>query len=264
MRKRTLLIATIVLLLLLAACGGSNNASEPAANETMAEEAMADKTADEAMADEAMADETMSDPATAEHSETMSDETMSDETMSDETMSDEAMSDESMADESMADEGMADEGSAMMDDSMAAAWQQLVLTNARTGETFTFADFAGKTVFVEPMATWCSNCRQQLGNVSTAKAQLNSDEVVFVALSVETNISDADLAQYADAAGFDWLFAVATPELLQALVGTFDRIITNPPSTPHFIIRPDGSTTALVTGIESPELLIEAINAARG
>ncbi|MCA9991880.1 MAG: TlpA family protein disulfide reductase [Anaerolineales bacterium] len=244
MRKRTLLIATIVLLLLLAACGGSNNASEPAANETMAEEAMADKTADEVMADEAMADETMSDPATAEHSETMSDE--------------------SMADESMADEGMADEGSAMMDDSMAAAWQQLVLTNARTGETFTFADFAGKTVFVEPMATWCSNCRQQLGNVSTAKAQLNSDEVVFVALSVETNISDADLAQYADAAGFDWLFAVATPELLQALVGTFDRTITNPPSTPHFIIRPDGSTTALVTGIESPELLIEAINAARG
>ena len=259
MRKRTLLIATIVLLLLLAACGGSNNASEPAANETMAEEAMADKTADEVMADEAMADETMSDPATAEHSETMSDETMLDE-----TMSDEAMSDESMADESMADEGMADEGSAMMDDSMAAAWQQLVLTNARTGETFTFADFAGKTVFVEPMATWCSNCRQQLGNVSTAKAQLNSDEVVFVALSVETNISDADLAQYADAAGFDWLFAVATPELLQALVGTFDRTITNPPSTPHFIIRPDGSTTALVTGIESPELLIEAINAARG
>ena len=263
MRKITLLIAAIVLLL-LAACGGSNNASEPAANETMAEEAMADKTADEVMADEAMADETMSDPATAEHSETMSDETMLDETMSDETMSDEAMSDESMADESMADEGMADEGSAMMDDSMAAAWQQLVLTNARTGETFTFADFAGKTVFVEPMATWCSNCRQQLGNVSTAKAQLNSDEVVFVALSVETNISDADLAQYADAAGFDWLFAVATPELLQALVGTFDRTITNPPSTPHFIIRPDGSTTALVTGIESPELLIEAINAARG
>ena len=259
MRKRTLLIATIVLLLLLAACGGSNNASEPAANETMAEEAMADKTADEVMADEAMADETMSDPATAEHSETMSDETMLDE-----SMSDESMADESMADEGMADEGMADEGSAMMDDSMAAAWQQLVLTNARTGETFTFADFAGKTVFVEPMATWCSNCRQQLGNVSTAKAQLNSDEVVFVALSVETNISDADLAQYADAAGFDWLFAVATPELLQALVGTFDRTITNPPSTPHFIIRPDGSTTALVTGIESPELLIEAINAARG
>lgn len=249
MRKTTLLIATVILLLLLAACGGTNNASEPAANEAMAEEAMADKTADEAMADEAMADETMteeavSDTATPEHSETMSDE--------------------SMADEGMADEGMADEGGEMMEDSMAAAWQQLVLTNARTGETFTFADFAGKTVFVEPMATWCSNCRQQLGNVSAAKAQLNSDEVVFVALSVETNISDAELAQYADAAGFDWLFAVATPELLQALVGTFDRTITNPPSTPHFIIRPDGSTTALVTGIEPPELLIEAINAARG
>lgn len=244
MRKITLFIATVVLLLLLAACGGTNNASEPAANEPMAEEAMADeamadKPADEAMADETVAAETMSDTATPEQPETM-------------------------ADEGMVDESMADEGGEMMDDNMAAAWQQLVLTNARTGETFTFADFAGKTVFVEPMATWCSNCRQQLGNVSAAKAQLNSDEVVFVALSVETNISDAELAQYADAAGFDWLFAVATPELLQALVSTFDRTITNPPSTPHFIIRPDGSTTALVTGIEPPELLIEAINAARG
>jgi thiol-disulfide isomerase/thioredoxin len=191
---------------------------------------------------------------------------MADETMAAETMSDTATPEqpETMADEGMADESMADDGGEMMDDNMAAAWQQLVLTNARTGETFTFADFAGKTVFVEPMATWCSNCRQQLGNVSAAKAQLNSDEVVFVALSVETNISDAELAQYADAAGFDWLFAVATPELLQGLVSTFDRTITNPPSTPHFIIRPDGSTTALVTGIEPPELLIEAINAARG
>jgi hypothetical protein len=33
-------------------------------------------------------------------------------------------------------------------------WLTLPLTNARTGETFTLADFAGKTVFVHPMATW--------------------------------------------------------------------------------------------------------------
>ena len=42
-------------------------------------------------------------------------------------------------------------------------WQTLPLTNARTGETFTFADFAGKTVFVEPMATWCTNVTTQVG-----------------------------------------------------------------------------------------------------
>jgi hypothetical protein len=33
-------------------------------------------------------------------------------------------------------------------------WLTMPLTNARSGETFTLADFAGKTVFVHPMATW--------------------------------------------------------------------------------------------------------------
>ena len=43
-----------------------------------------------------------------------------------------------------------------------------------TDQTFTLADFAGKTVYVEPMATWCTNCRQQLGNVTEAKAELEA------------------------------------------------------------------------------------------
>lgn len=30
------------------------------------------------------------------------------------------------------------------------AWQQLALTDARSGQPFTLADFAGRTVFVEP------------------------------------------------------------------------------------------------------------------
>lgn len=144
------------------------------------------------------------------------------------------------------------------------AWQRLALTNARTGETFTLADFAGQTVFIEPMATWCSNCRQQLTNVREAKQQLAGDDVVFVALSVETNIDDATLASYADGAGFDWLFAVVTPELLEQLAGEFGRSIANPPATPHFVIRPDGTYTELVTGIEPAGQIISQITAAQG
>lgn len=144
------------------------------------------------------------------------------------------------------------------------AWQQLALTDARTGETFTLADFAGKIVYVEPMATWCSNCRQQLGNLSQARAQLDSDQYTFVALSVETNISDADLAAYADEAGFDWTFAVMTPEALQALTDVFGRTITNPPATPSFIIRADGSTTDLMTGITSPDVIVAELTAIQG
>lgn len=144
------------------------------------------------------------------------------------------------------------------------AWQQLALTNVDTGEMFTLADFAGKTIFVEPMATWCSNCRRQLTNVRDAKQQLLSDDVVFVALSVETNLENADLAIYADQAGFDWLFAVATPELLRQLADTFGQSITNPPATPHFIIRADGSSTELITGIESSSQILSQITAAQG
>jgi thiol-disulfide isomerase/thioredoxin len=139
----------------------------------------------------------------------------------------------------------------------------LALTDARTGQAFTLADFAGKTVFVEPMATWCSNCRQQLNNLRAAREQLAGDDVIFVALSVETNISSADLARYADEQGFDWIFAVATPELLEGLVGEFGRSITNPPATPHFLIKPDGSVSELKTGIEPADAIVQQVGEAQ-
>ncbi len=142
-------------------------------------------------------------------------------------------------------------------------WMTTELTDVRTGETFSLADFAGKTVFVEPMATWCTNCRQQLGNVAAARTQLADNEnVVFVGLSVETTLSNENLASYTDETGFTWTFAVVTPEMLISLADTFGQTVTNPPSTPHFIIRPDGSTTDLTTGFESPEELLQSIEAA--
>ncbi|MCU0497190.1 MAG: redoxin family protein [Anaerolineae bacterium] len=143
-----------------------------------------------------------------------------------------------------------------------APWQTIALTDARTGSPFTLGDFGGKTVFVEPMATWCTNCRSQLNNVREARAQLNRDDVVFIGISVETNLSAADLAQYADTHGFDWIFAVATPELLTELTLAFGRTITNPPSTPHFIIQPDGTVGPLITGIETVDQILQQVGGA--
>ncbi|MEO6626282.1 MAG: TlpA disulfide reductase family protein [Burkholderiaceae bacterium] len=142
------------------------------------------------------------------------------------------------------------------------AWQRITLTDAATGKTFTLADFAGKTVYVEAFATWCKTCRQQLGNVQQAQATLGSD-VVIITLSVEPNIAEASLKKYAQDAGFDWTFAAMPPEMLQALADRFGQTISNPPATPHFIIRPDGSTTDLATGIEVPMELIGNIRAAQ-
>lgn len=140
------------------------------------------------------------------------------------------------------------------------AWQLLPLINAQTGESFTLADFAGKTVYVEPFATWCSNCRQQMGNATAARANFG-DDVVFIALSVETNIGNEVLVEYASRYGFDFIYAVMSPDLLRELVALHGQTITNPPATPHFIIRVDGSTTDLATGIEDVEGITTYIHA---
>jgi len=196
--------------------------------------------------------------------ETASDEMASDEMASDEMASEDTQSEHSdqTMEEETADMAEEMEGSAMSAD--LPAWQTLPLSDARTGDTFRLADFAGKTVFVEPMATWCTNCRQQLNNVRSARASLATEDVVFVALSVETTIDDATLASYADTAGFDWLFAVSTPELLNELAAEFGQTIANPPATPHFIIRADGTYTDLVTGIDPAGEIVALIEAAQG
>ncbi|MBX3013268.1 MAG: redoxin family protein [Caldilineaceae bacterium] len=154
----------------------------------------------------------------------------------------------------MTETSMAEDGTALQAE--LPVWQTLALVNARTGKSFTLADFAGKTVFVETMATWCSNCRQQLSNVKAAVTAADASQVVFVAISVETDLSAETLASYAAEHGFDWTFAVATPELVQALAATFGQTIANPPATPHFLIYPDGSHGDLVTGFESGEQIL--------
>ena len=136
------------------------------------------------------------------------------------------------------------------------AWLDLPLTDARTGETFSLGSFAGKTVYVEPMATWCTTCPIQLDIVRDVHAQLDPDRYVFVALSVETDLARDELARYADQKNWPWTFAVMSPELLQGLSDTYGLTVANPPSTPHFVIDPVGSASDLSTGIHPAQEII--------
>jgi thiol-disulfide isomerase/thioredoxin len=138
------------------------------------------------------------------------------------------------------------------------AWQTIELTDARTGDTFTLGDFDGKTVYVEPMATWCPPCREQLGRAAAAREDLDTaeEEFVFVALSTEMGLPNEMLAAYAEENGFDFRFAVMSPDLLKALVDEFGREAAVPPGTPHFLIHPDGSATELSTGPEEADELV--------
>lgn len=257
--NRIIFSAAVLSLFILAACGSP--APAPDAEVTQMEAITTDSEAS-VETEEPVAEEDDADGEMAE-AETMDDSAMAESHAMTETVeSDGASETEATGDMDVA-EVAAEE---MPEEAMAVdlpAWQQLALVDARSGESFTFADFNGKTVFVEPMATWCSNCRRQLTNVQEASAQFGED-VVFIALSVETNIDGNALAAYADNEGFDYKFAVMTPEMLSELAGTFGQTISNPPATPHFIIRPDGSTTDLITGIEPAADIAAQIEMARG
>lgn len=154
-------------------------------------------------------------------------------------------------------------GTGVISEATSPAWQTLPLTNARTGETFRLADFAGKTVYVEPMATWCINCRAQQNIVREVRTQLGDGDYVYLSLSVEVGVvSASDLAQYAERENYGWMFAVATPEMLAALTEQFGLSISNPPSTPHFIIYPDGTFSDLQAGRRhSVDELVTALTA---
>ena len=142
-----------------------------------------------------------------------------------------------------------------------APWQTIEITDV-DGATFTLGDFAGTPVFVENFATWCSNCRSQLGTTQAAAASLG-DEAVFVVLSVETTLSPSDVADYAEDNGFtDMRFAVMTPELLAAFVDAFGNSAVNPPSTPHVVIGPSGSAGDLSTGSISEADIVDALRSA--
>lgn len=143
-----------------------------------------------------------------------------------------------------------------------ADWRDMPLVDVRSGDTFTLADFEGQTVYVQAMATWCTTCRRQMTILRDAIAGFEGEGFAVIGLSVETHLRGTDLAQYVDAHGFHWTFAVKTPELLRELTNTFGRAINTPPATPHFIIRPDGSFTELSTGIKSAEEIIDALRKA--
>jgi thiol-disulfide isomerase/thioredoxin len=136
------------------------------------------------------------------------------------------------------------------------AWGSAELVNARTGEPFKIADYAGKPIYIETFATWCPNCQKQLTAIN--EAQMKSPEVVYIALSVEGDITDQALTKYADDNSFaNIIFAKATSEVLESLVMEFGADITNPPSTPHFFISSTGEASELITGIEGANKIAE-------
>jgi thiol-disulfide isomerase/thioredoxin len=133
------------------------------------------------------------------------------------------------------------------------------LVDVRSGETFTLAELAADMpVLLETMAIWCTTCLSQQREVVRAH---DLGDFHSVGIDVDPNERAPDLAAYADREGFDWRFAVADRELAGLLTERFGFEVTNPPSTPTFVIS-DGTIRALEFGhVRSAEELIQELGA---
>jgi hypothetical protein len=140
------------------------------------------------------------------------------------------------------------------------AWANAPLTDVETGETFTIAELAGKPLFIESMAIWCSNCRAQQGRFAEALAQLAPGSTEYVVLTVDPSETAEDLARYKSERGFTGRYAVAGRELAKALAAEFGPNAINPPSVPVIFVSPAGEVE-FGTGQESVEQIVEKAGA---
>jgi thiol-disulfide isomerase/thioredoxin len=255
MMKQRIALSVAALTVVLGACGSSTATTKSAAAPvTTIDKAMEDK----AMAEKkAMEDKAMADKKAEEEKKAMEDKAMADKTEAEKK----AMEDKAMADKTEA-EKKAMEDKAMAEKAMAdlAPWQKLSIKDV-AGTAFALADFRGKEVYVENFATWCPSCKKQLGNVQKAAAA--NPDAIFIAYSVETDLSAEKVAAYAKDNGFaNVRFAVMTPEMLAAMSSALGKDSINPPSTPHFVIGKSGKPGELKTGYEDDTAITASIKTA--
>jgi thiol-disulfide isomerase/thioredoxin len=187
-----------------------------------------------------------------EHSEMDAMETDGDDAMGDSgegDMMEDAQSDE-MMDESVPDQSIVE----------TPTWFSAALTNVNQEATFTINDYRGKVVLVETMAIWCSNCLSQQKQVRELHNLIGEqDDFISVGLDIDPNENAVDLAGYTDRNGFDWVYAVAPPEVSREIGQIYGSQFLNPPSTPILIIDRHGEAHPLPFGIKSAADLRAAV-----
>jgi cytochrome oxidase Cu insertion factor (SCO1/SenC/PrrC family) len=145
-----------------------------------------------------------------------------------------------------------------------AAYLDIELTDAATGETFTLASLAGNVVAIEPMAIWCSNCKAQQNNVKDAYADIADAGVTYISLGIDPGENKGALAKYAERNGFEWTFVKSPTELSRELSDLFGQQILSAPSTPLIVLDADGEVFTQEWGFHDPDRLLEILGEAAG
>lgn len=139
-------------------------------------------------------------------------------------------------------------------------WFSSELTDVKSGSVFRVADFLGKVVLMETMATWCPKCLSQQKEVARLHELLGDrEDFVSLGINVDANENATQLGDYVRENGFDWLYIVASAELINEISNLYGNQYLNPPATPLLIIDRQGKEHLLPFGIKSAEELQTAI-----
>jgi thiol-disulfide isomerase/thioredoxin len=135
-------------------------------------------------------------------------------------------------------------------------WYSSELTDVNTGMVFRVADYQGKVVLVETMAIWCPKCLTQQKEVDRLHDILGGrDDFVSLGINTDPNEDSTQLSAYVKNNGFDWLYVVASNELINEIGELYGSQYLNPPSTPMLIIDKQGEAHLLPFGIKTAEEL---------
>lgn len=140
------------------------------------------------------------------------------------------------------------------------AWMETELTDVATGKTFRISDFEGTPVLLESFAVWCPTCLRQQREVAIVKEE-EGESIVHVSLDTDPNEDEAKVQEHIERYGFDWYFAVAPPEMSQALIDEFGLEVVSAPQAPMVLICEDLSTRLLRRGVKSASDLIAEVDA---
>lgn len=95
-----------------------------------------------------------------------------------------------------------------------------------------------------------------------AYEQITGEGFVVLGVSVETNLNNIRLAEYADGHGFQWQFTVASQDFLNAIVAQYGSRSIVPPNAPHFVLSSAGNFGPLQLGVKSGNEILSELRAA--
>jgi len=140
------------------------------------------------------------------------------------------------------------------------AWYSAPMTDVNTGRVFTIEENLGKVILVETMAAWCSKCFSQQSEVADLHDLLGErSDFVSIGIDVDPREDVPLLTSYVRKNGFDWLYVVASKEMVDEISALYGAQYLNPPSTPMLIIDRSGNPHLLKFGIKGAGELLESI-----